>query len=166
MNANQSQKKQKLSRQQDFCCKNFPDKERKSRKFSNSRQMRVIGGFTRFYASMIQICSGNFPDHADIFLSLDFLDTFLNYPDTFRIVRKLSRSPWHISRSSGLFLDYLDTFSRLSGHCLDCTETFQIIHTLFRLSGHIFQINRTLLGSSGNFQDYQDTFKIVQKLSS
>ena len=71
-------------------------------------------------------------------LSLDYPDTFLNYPDTLRIVRKLSRSPQHISRSSGFFLDYLDTFSRLSGHCLDRTETFQIIHTLFRLSGHIF----------------------------
>ena len=56
---------------------------------------------------------------------------------TFRIVRKFSRSPQHISRSSGLFLDYMDTFSRLFGHCLDHTETFQIIHTLFRLSGHI-----------------------------
>ena len=71
-------------------------------------------------------------------LSLDHLDTFLNYPDTLRIVQKHSRSPWHISRSSGLFLDYPDTFLRLSGHCLDRTETFQIIHTLFRLFGHIF----------------------------
>ena len=67
-------------------------------------------------------------------LSLDYPDTFLNYPDTFRIVRKLSRSPWHISRSPGLCLDYLDTYLRLSRHCLDRTETFQIIHTLFRLS--------------------------------
>ena len=57
---------------------------------------------------------------------------------TFRIVRKFSRSPQHISRSSGLFLDYMDKFSRLSGHCLDRTETFQIIHTLFGLSGHLF----------------------------
>ena len=54
-------------------------------------------------------------------------------------------------------------------HCLDRTENFQIIHTLFRLSGQIFQINRTLLGSSGNFQDYPDTlldhpdsFQIIQ----
>ena len=78
--------------------------------------MRVIGGFARFYASMVQICPGNFPDHADIFLSLDFLDTFLNYPDTFRIVQKFSRSPRHICRSSVLFLDYSDTFSRLTGH--------------------------------------------------
>ena len=57
---------------------------------------------------------------------------------TFRIVRQFSRSPKHISKSSGLFLDYMDTFSRLSGHCLDRTETFQISHTLFRLSGRIF----------------------------
>ena len=49
--------------------------------------------------------------------------------------QQLSR---HICRSSGLFLDYLDTFSRLSGHCLDLTETFQIIHTLLRLSRYIF----------------------------
>ena len=71
-------------------------------------------------------------------LSLDYPDTFPNYPDTFRIVRKLSWSPRHISRSSGRFLDYLDTFLKSSGHCLDRTETFQIIHTLFRLSGRIF----------------------------
>ena len=90
-------------------------------------------------------------------LSLDYPDTFLNHLDTFKIVQKLSRSPRHISRSSRLFLDYLDTFSRISGHCLDRTETFQIVHTLFRLSGHIFYINRTLLGSSGKFQDYPDT---------
>ena len=73
-----------------------------------------------------------------IIFSLDYPDTSLNYPDNFRIIRKLSRSPQHISRSSGLFLHYLDTFSRLSRHCLDRTETFLIIHTLFRLSGHIF----------------------------
>ena len=132
--------------------------------------MRLKGGFARFW--IIQL---HFLDDLDTFqivwklsrsnrhsfrsskFSLDYPDTFLNYPDTFRIVRKLSRSPRHISRSSGLFLDYLDTFSRLSGHCLERRETFQIIHTLFRLSGHIFQINRTLLGSSGNYQDYLDT---------
>ena len=39
----QSQKKRKLSGQQDFCRKNFPDKARKSRQFSNSRQMPVKG---------------------------------------------------------------------------------------------------------------------------
>ena len=32
----QSKKKQKLSGQQDFCRKNFPDKARKSHQFSNS----------------------------------------------------------------------------------------------------------------------------------
>ena len=44
----QSQKKQKLSGQQDFCRKNFPDKARKLRKFSNLRQMRVKGVLARF----------------------------------------------------------------------------------------------------------------------
>ena len=43
----QSYKKRKLSGQQDFCRKNFPDK---ARQFSNSRQMRIKGGFARFYA--------------------------------------------------------------------------------------------------------------------
>ena len=43
----QSHKKQKLSGKQDFCSKNFPDK---ARQFSNSRQMRIKGGFARFYA--------------------------------------------------------------------------------------------------------------------
>ena len=43
----QSQKKQKLSGQQDFCCKNFPDKARKSRQLSNLRQMPVKGVLAR-----------------------------------------------------------------------------------------------------------------------
>ena len=81
------------------------------------------------YVSMVQICSLGSAYNRGPKLSLDYPDTFLNYPDTFRTVRKLSRSPRHISRSSWLFLDYLDTYSRLSGHCLDRTETFQIIHT-------------------------------------
>ena len=46
----QSQKMRKLSEQQDFCRKNFLDKARKSRQFSNSRQMCIKGGFTRFCA--------------------------------------------------------------------------------------------------------------------
>ena len=44
----QSQKKQKLSGQQDFFCKNFPDKGRRSHQFSNVRQMRGEGVLTRF----------------------------------------------------------------------------------------------------------------------
>ena len=43
----QSKKKRKLSGQQDFCRKNFPDKARKSRQFSNSRQMSVKGVHAR-----------------------------------------------------------------------------------------------------------------------
>ena len=106
---------------------------------------------------------GNFLDHAflDHLDSLQIILTHLNYPDTFRIVRKLSRSHRHVTRSSGLFLDYLDTFLKLSRHCLDCTETFQIIHTLFRLSGHIFQIIRTLFRLSGNFPVHPDTLHII-----
>ena len=77
----QSHKKQKLSGQQDFCCKNFPDKARKSRQFSNSRQMRIKGGFARFWI-----------------IQLHFLDDL----DTFQIIRKLSRS-------SGNFPDHTDT---------------------------------------------------------
>ena len=46
----QSQKKQKLSGQQDFCRKNFPNKMRKLRQFSNLRQMRMKCGFARFCA--------------------------------------------------------------------------------------------------------------------
>ena len=43
----QSQKKRKLSGQQDICRLNFPDKARKLRKFSNSRQMSVKGVHAR-----------------------------------------------------------------------------------------------------------------------
>ena len=45
--AGQSQKKRKLSGQQDICRLNFPDKARKSRKFSNSRQMSEKGVHAR-----------------------------------------------------------------------------------------------------------------------
>ena len=55
---------------------------------------------------------------------------------TFRIIRKLSRLSRHTSRSSRLFLDYLGTFSRLSGHFLDCPETSQFIRTLCISSGY------------------------------
>ena len=58
----QSQKKQKLSGQQDFCHKNFPDKARKSRQFSNPRQMRIKGDFARFWIIQLHF--------------LDDLDTF------------------------------------------------------------------------------------------
>ena len=60
-------------------------------------------------------------DYQAIRLSLDYLDTF-------RVVRKFSRFQRHISRSSELFLNYADTFPRSS----NLTETFQIIHTLYR----------------------------------
>ena len=43
----QSQKKRKLSGQQDICRLNFPDKARKLRQFSNSRQMSVKGVHAR-----------------------------------------------------------------------------------------------------------------------
>ena len=99
----QSHKKRKLSGQQDFCRKNFLDKVGKLCQFSNPRQMRIKGGFARFW--IIQL---HFLDDLDTFqivwklsrsyrhsfrsskLSLDYPDTFPNYPDTFRIVRKLS----------------------------------------------------------------------------
>ena len=43
----QSQKKQKLSGQPDFCRQNFPDDVRKLRQFSNLRQMPGRGVFAR-----------------------------------------------------------------------------------------------------------------------
>ena len=180
----QSHKKQKLSGQQDFCRKNFPDKARKAHQFSNSRQMRIKGGFARFCASAwskyapqavltIDVpnlghlgSSGNFPDHPSTFLdhpdSFQIIWThFRDYPDTVQIVRKLSRS-------FTLFSDYPDTFSRLTGHFQDHPETFkiiqthfQIIQTLFRLSRYIFQIIRTLFRLSGNFPVHPDTLHII-----
>ena len=126
--------------------------------------MRVIGGFARFYASMVQICSGNFPDHADIFLSLDFLDTFLNYPDTFRIVQKFSRSPRHICRSSVLFLDYSDTFSRLTGHFQDHPESFRLSRHTSRSSRLFFNYPDKFSRLSGHFEDRPETFQFIRTL--
>ena len=86
-------------------------------------------------------------------------------------IYKRSISPRHIFRSSRLFLDYPDTFSRLSFQ--DHPETFQIIqihfhiiYTLFRVSIQIFQIIRTLFALSENFLVHPDTFQIIRKLSS
>ena len=45
----QSQKKQKLSGQQDICRLNFPDEARKSRQFLNSQQMSVKGVHARSF---------------------------------------------------------------------------------------------------------------------
>ena len=80
--------------------------------------MRIKGGFQiirtlfRSYA--------NFPDHSHSFQII--WTHCLDLPDTFRIIRKLSRLSRHTSRSSRLFLDYPDTFFRLSRHFLDCPE--------------------------------------------
>ena len=88
-------------------------------------------------------------------------------------IYKRSRSPKHIFRSSRLFLDYPDTFSKLSGHFKDHPETFQIIQihfqiiqTLFRVSRYIFQSIRALFTSSGNITVHPYTFQIFRKLSS
>ena len=77
---------------------NFSDKARKSRQFSNLQQMPIKGGF----------------DHPH---SFQIIRThFLDQPDTFRIIQKLSRLSRHTSRLSRLFSDYPDTFSRFTGH--------------------------------------------------
>ena len=85
-------------------------------------------------------------------------------------------------RSSVLFLDSLDTFSRISGLFQDHLENFQIIQThnsrssilfleypdtCFRLSGHFlhhmetFQFIPTLFRSPGNFPVHPDTLHII-----
>ena len=134
-------------KKQDFCRKNFPDKARKSRQFSNLRQMRIKCGFARFWI-----------------IQLHFLDDL----DTFQIIRKLSRSSGNfqiiqtLSRLSG-------HISKLSGHLKDRPETFlitpahfKIIRTLFRLSGHIFEIIWTLFRSYRNFPDQTHSFQIIR----
>ena len=68
---------------------------------------------------------------------------FRDYPDTFRIIRKLSRLSSNIPRSSRLFFDYPDTFSRLSVHFLHCPETSS---------------------SSRHFLDHLDTFRLIRTL--
>ena len=96
--------------------------------------------------------SRNFPDHLE----------------TFQTSRNISRSYRNFPDSSTLFLDYLDTFSKLTGKFQDHPETFQIIQThfqiirtLFRLSRYIFKIIRTLLRLSRNFPVDLDTLHII-----
>ena len=90
---------------------------------------------------------------------------------------KLSRLSRYISRSSRLFLEYPDTFFRLSGHYiiwkgssssrhfLDHPETFQFIRTLC-VSLRIIWIFCTV---SGHFPKYpeilQPIMSLLQKLS-
>ena len=91
-NGDQSHKKRKLSGQQDFCRKNFPDKARKSRQFSNPQQMRIKGGYAKFWIIQLHFLddleslqivrklsrsSGNFPDHTD---------TVLDHPNSLQII--------------------------------------------------------------------------------
>ena len=77
----------------------------------------------------------------------------------------------HISRSSKLFLDYPDTFSRLSGHFLQCPETFQFIQTLFRSSRHFPLDPDTLLIiwilciATEHFPNYPEILQPIMNLS-
>ena len=139
----QSQKKQKLSGQQDFCRKNFPDKALKLHKFSNLRQKRV-----KVCLQDLSIIMVHTPYmHHGVYLKgklcalkhfIDFfnwiytkLKPFLDQQETFQTIKTFFRS-------SENFPYHPDTFFRLFGHCLDYPETFQI--------------NRT------HFLDYPDTF--------
>ena len=67
---------------------------------------------------------------------------FRDYPDTFSRLFRHFLIVWKLSRSSTLFLDYLDTFSRLIGHFQDHPETFQIIQTHFQIIQTLFRLSR------------------------
>ena len=101
-------------------------------------------------------------------------------------IYKRSRSPRHISRSSGLFLDYPDTFymirklSSSSTHLLDHPDTFQFIRTFYYLdtlyitltfskSSGNSSVNNKLVAKtfrilSGYFVKHPDIFQVIQKL--
>ena len=87
------------------------------------------------------------------------------------MVRELSRLSRHISRSSRPFLDYPDTFSRLSGHFLNCPETFQFIQTLFRSSRHFpvhldtLHITWILCIASRHFPNYMEILQPIMTWS-
>ena len=82
----QSQKKTKIFQIARFLLQKFSEKTRKFHQVSNLRQIRVKSVFANFKHN-----------HGP------------------NMLYKRSRSPRHIFRSSRLFLDYLDTFFRLSG---------------------------------------------------
>ena len=115
---------QKLSRQQDFCPENIQDKARKSRQFSNSRQMRIKGGFARFWI-----------------IKLHFLDDL----DTFQIVRKLSRSPGNFPDHTDIVLDHPNSLQIIRTH-------FQIIRTPLGSSGNFPDHPGTFLDHPDAFQ--------------
>ena len=128
-----SQKKQKLSGQQDFSHKNFPDKACKllcwqfcdkcalNLKLSNCCG-KLLYCHTNRNCKNIQVLDSSFW----IIRTVSGLSgQFLNRPDSFRIVRR-------VSGLSGQFLDYPDSFwivwtvSGLSGQFLDCLDSFWI----------------------------------------
>ena len=143
--SHRSHKKRKLSGQQDFCCKNFPDKARKSRQFSNPQQMRIKGGFARFWIIQLHFLddldtfqivqklsrlSGNFPDYTDIVLdhpnSLQIIRTH------FQIIRTPLGSSGNFPDHPGTFLDHPDAFQIIwNGNFPDHPHSFQIIRTHF-----------------------------------
>ena len=170
--------------------KNFPDEVRKSflrsKKWLNrfSRQIKCVNRFRDQKVHKIAIwspslkCMGCFcnivtilwwHNHTSLMHKLQtfgLIKDFMYYPETFQIVRKLSRI-------SGNFPDHPDTFqiirkpSRLSGNFLDCLETFQI---LWRSGNFLdypqtFQNIRKLPTPSGHFPDYPETFQTFRKLS-
>ena len=117
-----SKKKRKLSGQQDFCRKIFPDKARKSRQFSNPRQMGIKGGFAIFWIIQLHflddldtfqivlklsISSGNFPDHTD---------TVLDHPNSLQIIRTPLGSSRNFPDHPGTFLDHPDCFQIIWTH--------------------------------------------------
>ena len=105
-----------------FSRKNFPDKARKSLQFSNPHKRwfyKILGNPATFSG-----WSGH----------------FLDRPETFQIVWKLSRSYRHSFRSSKPFLGYLDTF-------LNYPDTCRIIRKLSR-SPRV----------PGTFLDHPDSF--------
>ena len=83
--------------------------------------------------------------------------TLLDIFKTWKTCEKLSRDHQKLSRPSGNFPDYPETFqtirklSRPSGNFPDHPESFQTIQKLSRLSG--------------NFPDHLETFQTIRKVS-
>ena len=106
-----------------------------SKRTSLSGSHRQISRSTKVfldYPDTFSRLSGHFLDHTETFQIIHSLFRLSGH--IFRMIRKLSRLPRHSSISSRLFLDYSDTFSRLSGYFLHRPENFQFMQTLFTSS--------------------------------
>ena len=157
----QRNKKSKLSSQQNFTRKNFPNGVRKL--FSRHMRQKCVNRFCNIHAYVPKL----FLHKCKMWMLQKWKQSkkicnFFGLSRSFHTVRKLSRL-------SGNFPDCAE-LSTLSGNFPHCPATFQTVQKLSKLSKKFpacletFQSVWKLSGPSGNFPVCPETFQSVWKL--